>query len=283
MNYALDALWWKLTVQPVRDLASLLTAPPLWHSGAEISVRELLGERGFRCLLALDQNPQPLVDYLAPYAPFGHRLGLYAERLLAFWFGHAPHSELLAHNLPVSSDGLTLGAADFIVKLNGIGYHIELTCKYYGSSGNTEALAGLNLQDRLIDKANKLPQQLMLLKFPDGLKTLQQQGLPTDLKPVSIIRGMSFVLDGSRGLQPPVNPYAWNGIYLTDWHDHDFSHDDIRYALLDRMHYLAPARIRETETLNAAEVSLIDSGLIAVCEKRPDGYWHETLRIMKTI
>ncbi|MGN6903507.1 DUF1853 family protein, partial [Neisseria sp. P0015.S010] len=23
MNYALDALWWKLTSQPVRDLASL--------------------------------------------------------------------------------------------------------------------------------------------------------------------------------------------------------------------------------------------------------------------
>ena len=45
MNYALDALWWKLATPSVRDLATLLTAPPLWQSGCELSVRALLGER----------------------------------------------------------------------------------------------------------------------------------------------------------------------------------------------------------------------------------------------
>ena len=94
MNYALDALWWKLATPSVRDLATLLTAPPLWQSGCELSVRELLGERGFRYLLDLDGNPAPLNDYLAEHAPFGNRLGIYAERLLAFWFAHAPHTEL---------------------------------------------------------------------------------------------------------------------------------------------------------------------------------------------
>lgn len=101
MNYALDALWWKLTSQPVRDLASLLTAPPLWQSGCELSVRELLGEHGFRYLLALDADPAPLTDYLAQRASFGHRLGIYAEELLAFWFANAPHAKLHAYNLPV--------------------------------------------------------------------------------------------------------------------------------------------------------------------------------------
>lgn len=101
MNYALDALWWKLTSQPVRDLASLLTAPPLWQSGCELSVRELLGERGFRYLLALDADPAPLTDYLAQRAPFDHRLGIYAEELLAFWFTNAPHTKLHAYNLTV--------------------------------------------------------------------------------------------------------------------------------------------------------------------------------------
>ena len=42
MNYALDALWWKLSHPSVRDLATLLTAPPLWQSGCELSVLELL-------------------------------------------------------------------------------------------------------------------------------------------------------------------------------------------------------------------------------------------------
>ena len=114
MNYALDALWWKLTHPSVRDLATLLTAPPLWQSGCELSVGELLGERGFRYLLDLNGNPAPLDDYLAEHAPFGNRLGIYAERLLAFWFAHAPHTELHAYNLPVFSDDLTQGAADFI-------------------------------------------------------------------------------------------------------------------------------------------------------------------------
>lgn len=112
MNYALDALWWKLTSQPVRDLTSLLTAPPLWQSGYELSVSELLGEYGFRYLLALDADPAPLKKHLAQCAPFGHRLGIYAEELLAFWFANAPHAELHAYNLPVFSDGQTLGAVD---------------------------------------------------------------------------------------------------------------------------------------------------------------------------
>ncbi len=59
MNYALDALWWRLTDPNVRDLAAILTAPPLWHSGCELPLRELLGETGFRYLLALDSNPRP--------------------------------------------------------------------------------------------------------------------------------------------------------------------------------------------------------------------------------
>ena len=69
MNYTLDALWWKLATPSVRDLAALLTAPPLWQSGCELSVRELLGERGFHYLLDLDGNPAPLDNYLAEHAP----------------------------------------------------------------------------------------------------------------------------------------------------------------------------------------------------------------------
>ncbi|WP_416192520.1 DUF1853 family protein [Neisseria sp. CCUG12390] len=282
MNYALDALWWKLTSQPVRELAALLTAPPLWHSSAELPVLELLGEHGFRYLLSLDQNPQPLVDYLAQHAPFGKRLGLYAEHLLAFWFSHAPHAELLAQNLQVVSDGLTVGAADFVVKLSGKAYHLELTCKYYGSaSGRTDDLCGLNRQDRLTGKAAKLPQQLMLLKFSDGLETLRQHDLPTDLQPASIVRGMGFFPSGFSSFQAPVNPYAWRGVYLSDWQEFDFSNKAARYILLDRMAYLAPARVTAADTLSAGEIRQSESGLAAVLEKRPDDYWHEVSRIMK--
>ena len=65
MNYALDALWWRLTDPDVRALAAVLTAPALWHSGSELPVAALLGERGFRFLLELDSSSQ------TPAQPFG--------------------------------------------------------------------------------------------------------------------------------------------------------------------------------------------------------------------
>ncbi len=56
MNFALDAIWWRLSNPHIRALASVLVAPALWRTGRELSVRELLGERGFRYLLDLDDD-----------------------------------------------------------------------------------------------------------------------------------------------------------------------------------------------------------------------------------
>ncbi|VTX49486.1 DUF1853 family protein [Neisseria sicca] len=281
MNYALDALWWKLATPSVRDLATLLTAPPLWQSGCELSVRELLGERGFRYLLDLDGNPAPLNDYLAEHAPFGNRLGIYAEHLLAFWFTHAPHTELHAYNLPVFSDDLTQGAADFIASINGKPYHIELTCKYYGSdSGKSAEMHGLNAKDTLATKAAKLPRQLALFQSSNGSETLRQNRLPDAPQPTSIIRGIGFFSIGADSAEAPLNPYCWRGVFIRDWSTYP-THDGSRYHLIDRMAYLAPARVTEAQTLSDRDVRQIESGLIAKLELRPDGFWHEIERIMK--
>ncbi|MFC2390075.1 MAG: DUF1853 family protein [Kingella oralis] len=131
MNYAQDALWWRLAHPAVRDLASLLTAPPLWHTGCELPVRQLLGEHGFRLLLAWNDqwqsDPQRQPENLTRNR---YALGKYAEDLLAYWFIHAPHAKLLAANLPIyshntdgnSADNSTLGEIDYIVELNGTPY-----------------------------------------------------------------------------------------------------------------------------------------------------------------
>ena len=282
MNYALDALWWKLTDSDVRNLAALLTAPPLWRSGCELPVRTLLGGHGFRYLLALDQNPQPLAAYLAERAPFGHRLGLYAEALLAFWFAHAPHAKLLAHNLPVlSENGQTLGAADFIAELNGTAYHIELACKYYGGS-ETAALCGFDTRDTLQGKAAKTMRQLNLLHTPQGMAALKQHRLPTRLESVSLIRGMVF-LPEQAAAETPLHPLCWRGRYTHDLQSCCSAQADTRYTLLPRMNYPAPARVAEADTLDSRAASRIESGLIAAVELRPDGFWHETARIMKAV
>ena len=168
MNYALDAIWWRLSHPAVRDLAALLTAPPLWYSGCELPVPRLLGSQGFRFLLSLDDAPAPLTQWLEQEASFGHRLGRYAESLLAFWLAHAPHCQLIARNHPIRSEsGQTLGAADFLCLLDSAPYHLELTCKYYGGTTPND-FQGLNPADTLLGKAAKLQQQCRLFHTPQA-------------------------------------------------------------------------------------------------------------------
>ncbi|WP_107854919.1 DUF1853 family protein [Neisseria weaveri] len=285
MNYALDALWWRLTDPSVRDLAAILTAPPLWQNRHELPVRTLLGETGFRFLLALDKQPEALHSYLAAKSPFGHRLGFYAESLAAFWFSHAPHCRLSAQNLQVcSEDGRTLGAADFFALINGKPYHVELTCKYYGShSGKPEDMAGLNTRDRLTDKAEKLVRQLELLKTPQGQAALKQTGIThSDFQTASIIRGIGFSATGRPQRDTLLNPYGWSGLYMADWAGYkEQPSENKRYCLLQNTDYLAPARVPENRAVGHAEIVSAEQGLIAVLERRPDGFWHETARLMK--
>lgn len=280
MNYALDALWWRLTSAPVRDLAALLTAPPLWDSGCELDVRTLLGEGGFRYLLALDAAPAPLSDWLS--ARPTDRLGLYAENLLAFWLAHAPHSRLLAHNLPVFSGSRMAGALDFVAELSGILYHIELAAKYYGDSqGRPENMAGLNRTDRFLAKQYKIEQQLALSGSLNGQAALAQIDVAErGIRRATVLRGNWFTAKGSL---PPHRSYprhAWCGLLLEradDWRQFD---PDTRFYPLPRTAYLAPARVAREETVGRGEAAAGANGLYAPVSPRPDGFWHETRRVM---
>ena len=91
MNYAQDALFWYLYHHEVRALATLLTAPaPIIYEN-EISVKELLGENGFRFLKQLDENPQLLLNHLQNT----HDIKNYAEQLWHFWLNHSPNGKQL--------------------------------------------------------------------------------------------------------------------------------------------------------------------------------------------
>ena len=314
MNYALDAIWWRLSHPAVRDLAALLTAPPLWHSGCELPIPRLLGNQGFRFLLSLDSQPDPLQQWLEQEAPFGHRLGHYAESLLAFWLAHAPHCQLIARNHPIRSENCyTLGAADFLCLLNSTPYHLELTCKYYG--GTTPAdFQGLNPADTLLGKAAKLQQQCRLFHTPKAraqlptplqgyLKTSeasfceaktneaspceadtsktdcrQPQNFSQPLNTATIIRGIGFTPNGILNGHP-LNHLGWSGLLLPQWADYPAQATQ-RFYPLPRLAYLAPARIPFEQTITATELAHQAPGLIAVVEPRPDGMWHETQRLM---
>ncbi|WP_107688233.1 DUF1853 family protein [Neisseria wadsworthii] len=284
MNYALDALWWRLTDKDVRALASILTAPALWQTGCELPVRQLLGEQGFRYLLELDSNPEPLKQHLAAEAPFGHRLGFYAESLLAFWLARAPHTQLLARNLPVrhESGKQTLGALDYVAKLNGVCYHIELTCKYYGSiQADPSKMVGLNADDRLADKAAKLVKQLALSSGEPGKAALRDAGIEADkCLSVSLVRGVGFAVEGQTFQSAPLNPNGWHGRYLKPGEGLPLK-DDAFFYILPQMDLLAPARVEPEQCCDSTVIASSSDVLLALVEKRPDGMMHEILRMMK--
>lgn len=276
MNYALDALWWRLTDPHVRALASLLTAPALWQHPQALPIPVLLGKQGFRYLLALDEQPAVLHQALASTFPHQHRLGAYAEDLFKFWLSHAPHCRLLAHNVPLRDEHQqTLGALDFLVQIEQQLYHVELCCKYYGG----DEMVGLNRQDSLSKKVAKLNQQLALIQHPVAQTYLREQGMmPSSVKSVAVIRGMAFV-SPTMLLPAPLHPYAWQGLYVQDWADYPLDAQG-HYHVLHKMDYLAPARVDETQLHDAKQVATLENGMVAVLERRPDGFWHEIQRIM---
>lgn len=283
MNYALDALWWKLDQKNVRDLASLLTAPPLWHTGCELPVNRLLGETGFRYLLALNQNPEPLVSFLAQEFPHKFRLGFYAEYLLKFWLTYSPHWQLIAQNITVSENKQTIGAIDFIAQNKNTGhdtiYHLELTCKYYLSlleKPTTESFIGFNQDDCLTKKIAKLTQQLELPNHPQFvLDTVKNY---SDIENMSVVRGNAFSLSGILPSGIDLNPYAWAGkiVYADAL---SCSWQDKQFTCINSMDLLSPARVEFKQTIDFVQLRNINTPqIIALVDKRYDGFYHEQER-----
>ncbi|WP_336141215.1 DUF1853 family protein [Acinetobacter sp. 102] len=104
-------------------------------------------------LKQLDQQPQPLIDFLAQLK--STRLGLRFENLLWFWLlddDYHPY-QLLGHSIQKIAGAVTLGELDFVVlntRTNEI-EHWEVALKYYLGENELDLAQwyGLNLEDTL--------------------------------------------------------------------------------------------------------------------------------------
>ena len=277
MNYATDPLWQHFAHPAVRTLAALLTAPPPWQSGCEITVADLLGEGGFRLLEQWDRQPENPLPAPMPQM----RLGKYAEALLACWFAHAPHTRLIAAEYPVRQpeNGRTLGAFDFVVEIGGTPCHLELCCKYYGG-GQPENMAGFDPADTLAAKSAALPRQLALSESPEGRAALLALGVcPDHIRRASVVRGMLFTPDGNP--PPSCLPQVWTGRLIRSWNGYRPGRPDTRFYFLPRCAYPAPARVSFAETLDSDTVfTTVSQGLVAEMHPAADGFWHESTRLM---
>lgn len=176
---------------------------------------ELLKENSKRYFKNLDQNPESLVVFLAKGNTY--RLGIYAERLLHFFFDTFSEIELLLHNYQIIDQKITLGEVDFVIRWQGRTIHIELATKYYLAAIPSNDLAkwvGPSGKDTLQRKIEKVTNhQLPIVHTPIFKAQTQLHSVESYL----MLRGNFFTIEN---YEPNwKNPLASYGAYI---HIEDF-------------------------------------------------------------
>ncbi|WP_071334687.1 DUF1853 family protein [Burkholderia contaminans] len=284
----------------VRDLGWLLASPSLLTAVPDAPLArpwpDAAGQSAVEAWLAsLDARPELLHRALDGFRPT--RLGRYAECLLEYFLTHGPSLRLVAANLPLRSNGKTLGEVDFLVDApDGRRLHWELAVKCYlcapvQAGASLADFVGPNLVDRFDRKRTRLLEHQLRLGDRDGFARLGY-GAPSDAQ--MFIKGWLFYPYGVP--LPPVSaeiaPDHPHGFWLTlaQWPAWAAAQRaGVAWSVLPRLAWLAPRRAAadsgfEPETL-AATLELPSvltareaPALIGIHEKGSDGTWREMAR-----
>ena len=273
--------WGHLTHPRVRALAWLLDSPDLLdpasaHWGGRIASLAPVSPAVAAWLAALQHDPAPLDAALGP--KFYSRLGLYAEKLLAFYFEQ--QGLLQAHGLQVQVNrNDTVGEFDFLLRDGNALLHWEFATKFYLQEGAPDPgifnhLIGPNLADTLGLKMRKiLDKQLALSRHPAAQAVLAQP-----------VRAAQALVKGWLFYAPGITP-GMDGI--SQEHGHGFWCTPAqlpaqRYVVLPRLQWLAPykgrdAEVLEVEALRAQLADLAQPVMVAAVEQI-DGWEVERTR-----
>ena len=238
------ARWGHLAQPHVRALAWLLDAPDLLdaadpHWQGRIASLGALPPSVDAWLNRLDADPAPLLDALG--ARNYTRLGLYAEKLMAFYFRE--HGMLLAHGLQVrAARNDTVGEFDFLLDgPDGALEHIEFATKFYLLEGEAAAqldtFVGPNLADSLGAKMRKIFQRQLTL----GQHPAAQALLPRPVtRARALVKGWLFYPAGARARMDGISALHCRGFWceLSEVEALDAN----RFVVLPRLQWLAPYR-----------------------------------------
>jgi hypothetical protein len=239
--------WGHLSRPHVRALAWLLDSPDLLDPGSphwqgRIATLGPLTPAVANWLADLDADPAALDAALGNR--FYTRLGLYAEKLMAFYF--AAQGKLAAHGLQVRNGrNGTIGEFDFLLRgEGGAGLrHIEFATKLYlldgdPDQGNYNRLVGPNLADTLGLKMRKIfNAQLQLSQHP-----LAQQLVPAPVTSAqALVKGWLFYHAGETA--PAIDgiaPAHCRGYWRT--HGEQGAAPGTQFIVMPRLQWLAPLR-----------------------------------------
>ncbi|MGQ5521710.1 DUF1853 family protein [Chitinimonas sp. PSY-7] len=180
-----------LNPDQLADLNWLLCSPPLLANNVlPTGVQQgnaKLGESWWQ------QLPHTNLNANLPATANGFRLGRYAEALLQTALGNLPGHQLLASQLPVRDNGISLGEIDYLLRPpQGPLLHIELAVKFFIALPTDHGLryVGPGLRDALKLKLVRLFQhQLQLANSPAGQLAL---GNNLPVQPMTWLRGRMF-------------------------------------------------------------------------------------------
>ncbi|MFC6673458.1 DUF1853 family protein [Marinobacterium aestuariivivens] len=227
------------------------------------------------CLWALDAPPLMkdalpglaglLTEGFCPQgslAPSRHRrLGLYFEDVVGDILAASPETGRLYRNVQCREQGRTLGEFDFLFAAGARWYHLEAAVKFYLCVGDGSALnhfVGPGLRDRLDIKWQRLQQhQLLLSRLSAGQETIAPLGISRpDAK--LLMQGYLFYRGGEvpgESLHPAINPGHLRGWWCTRSElAARPAKSGRRYALLQKLRWLSPARLPLDDTCDLDEL-----------------------------
>ena len=266
--------WGHLTRPHVRALAWLLDSPDLLdpaspHWQGKIATLGPITPAVANWLDDLDADPSPLDAALGNR--FYSRLGLYAEKLMAFYF--AQRGTLAAHGLQVR-DGRngTIGEFDFLLREEGREglRHIEFATKFYlldgdPDTGNYNRLVGPNLADTLGLKMRKIfNAQLQLAQHPAA-----QQAVPAPVTSAqALVKGWLFYHATETAPQiEGISPDHCRGYWRT-WSEQAAAPGE-QFIVMPRLQWLAPLRTPvERSEAAPTPAPLTRGALLAVLEEK---------------
>ncbi|AXA91474.1 DUF1853 family protein [Massilia sp. YMA4] len=266
--------WGHLTRPHVRALAWLLDSPDLLDPAApawqgRVAAGGPADAATAAWLAQLEADPAPLDAALG--ARHYSRLGLYAEKLMAFYF--AQRGDLFAHGLQVrAANNGTVGEFDFLLDTGAGLRHLEFATKFYlldsdDPGGDFDQLVGPNLADTLGRKLRKIfGQQLELARHPAAQALLPQPVIAAQ----ALVKGWLFYPEGAAPPLPGIGP----GHCRARWHTLSglAATAAERHIVMPRLQWLAPlqapARPARDGSVPPTPPALARAELLTVLEQK---------------
>ena len=216
------------TEQLSRDIAWILSCPSLFGpAAAPCFISHPLADWPLSSFNLTEKDARDILWQLARRR--SHLLGIYYETLWQHILQKHPGTQLLAHNLQVQSEQVTLGEFDLIYRQSQpannhqLFYHRELAVKYYLGVPETGTQSspwnhwvGPGLRDRMDRKLSRmLNHQITLSSTTEGKQSLKQLGVESVTQEVLIQGYLFYPVEGLCPEPEVANPEHSRGYWVS--------------------------------------------------------------------